>query len=102
MGAVQLQGAVAPALAVTGCAGCALEDALHAGPEAAGVLDEEEGDLVALDVDRVVVLADFVVDEAAAAVVVEGPVDAASATERAVDQHLVLVFGVAEGVEVTV
>ena len=87
MGAVQ--GAVAPALAVTGRAGCALKDALHAGPEAAGVLDEEEGDLVALDVDRVVVLADFVVDEATAGVVVEGPVDAASATARAVIMYVV-------------
>ena len=100
MGAVK--GAVAPALAVAGRAGRALQDALHAGPEAAGVLDEEEGDLVALAVDRVMVLADFVVDEAAAGVVVKGPVDAPSATARAVHQHLVLVLGVAEGEEVAV
>ena len=100
MGAVQ--GAVALALAVTGRAGRALEDALHAGPKAAGVIDEEEEDLVALDVDRVVVLADLVLDEATAGVVVEGPDDASPAMARAVDQHLVLVLRVAEGEEVAV
>ena len=45
-----VKGAVTPALAVGGRAGRALKDALHAGPEAARVVDEEEGDLVALDV----------------------------------------------------
>ena len=52
-GCCTAKGAVAPALAVAGRAGCAFTDALHAGPEAARVLDEEEGDLVALAVDRI-------------------------------------------------